>query len=127
MNTETNKPLYKVLNEEKTQGIWAIDKYNSNLLVNSDDLVNRDCLCSFHHAKQMQYLSPTERANIEYTALAVNNLHHLAEALAPFIKFADAVLADTLKTSESPLYGYNDAVLYVKDLVAAKEAISKIS
>jgi len=51
----------------------------------------------------------------------------LAAALQPFIKLADAVLKDTLKTNESPLYGYNDVVIYVKDLVAAKEALNRIS
>jgi hypothetical protein len=33
-------------------------------------------------------------------------------------------LKDTLKTNESPLYGYNDAVLYVKDLVAVKATLN---
>ena len=48
----------------------------------------------------------------------------LEEALQPFSKLADAVLADTLKTNESPLYGYNDVVIFVKDLQAVKEASS---
>jgi len=141
MTTETNntKPLYKVLNEQRTQGIWTVGKnriedypetYNLSRSYRKGhiciDAPTWEQMAIFYRHEINENDKETE-CNVSYTALAVNNLASLAEALEPFIKLADAVLADTLKTSESPLYGYNDVVLYVKDLVAAKEALRKIS
>lgn len=55
----------------------------------------------------------------------LSNAKELAKALEPFVKLAEAVLIDTLKTNEQPLYAYNDATIYVKDLSAAKAALAK--
>lgn len=118
--SETTKPLYQTLNKERTQGELRASTYGTGISLLLDK-PNGETLYSFCE------FPVNLKSDAQYTVLAVNNLHHLAEALQPFIKLADAVLKDTLKTNESPLYGYNDVVIYVKDLVAAKEALNRIS
>lgn len=70
--SETTKPLYQRLNEERTQGEWML----------YDDRPNGWVL----NAGIKRVISVFDKddentANAQYTALAVNNLHHLAEAL----------------------------------------------
>lgn len=81
MKTENTMPLYKALNEKRTRGIFNPQKYNANMLVNSDDLVTYDCLCTFPIPKDEKYQSDEQKSNVLYTALAVNNLLPVADAL----------------------------------------------
>lgn len=80
--TESKQPLYKVLNEDRTQGKWQVSKYPA---IGYPNVIKSEFTSS--HIALMGL--PTEgedntveaEANAQYTALAVNNLHHLAEAL----------------------------------------------
>jgi DUF438 domain-containing protein len=75
----SNEPLYKVLNEERTQGEWDI--------IEEENTVSKYRMYSTKDGANILWLDPDEeeiekeKANINYTALAVNNLNQLAEAL----------------------------------------------
>jgi len=104
MKTETKKPLYKVLNEQRTKGEW-FEEYDNDefgqfysIFAGEGENVFR---YPYRIVKDEEY-----KANAQYTALAVNNLHLLAEALEGVIRVADR------KTDEFD---------------KAKEALSKIS
>lgn len=71
--------LYKRLNAERTQGKWEFDDsysvtLNPNISVRQED--NR-----IHVVSTVNDYFKEATANAKYTALAVNNLHILAEAL----------------------------------------------
>lgn len=73
MNTDNKTPLWKQLNEARTQGEWRTEVY---ILISYKGMKN---ICNMGIAN---FLPANEvEANANYTALAVNNLHHLAEAL----------------------------------------------
>ena len=80
--SENNVPLYKVLNESRTQGNWATTESGakSSLRIYATDHVQKthvlDCFSFASGIKEEE-----AEANTAYTALAVNNLHLLAEAL----------------------------------------------
>lgn len=82
MQTET-KPLWKVLNEKRTQGKWIFKNQGSL----PDDEGRLLCLRSelnSGYISQFQQIGEHKNdaeANAQYTALAVNNLHLLAQAL----------------------------------------------
>ncbi len=77
MTNQANKPLYKVLNEQRTQGEITVE--NHGQFSNGRSLiVGGKCIISTFG----QNASESEiEANAQYTALAVNNLASLAEAL----------------------------------------------
>jgi len=77
---ESNKlPLYKVLNEQRTQGTWVSNDYSESNIFEPHFEV------SSPENKRRVFDTPVveseDAANAQYTALAVNNLHILAEAL----------------------------------------------
>lgn len=78
MKQENKKPLYKVLNEQRTQGDW---KANGMQIESA----------GWNVATLNPYAPEISNfeANAQYTALAVNNLHHLAEALETLLEFTD--------------------------------------
>ena len=101
MKTETKQPLYKVLNEQRTQGEWQ-----SVVWANKKPPHYK---VADHHMELIADVygpKPLGSVDSQYIALAVNNLHLLAEALEGVIRVADR------KTDEFD---------------KAKEALSKIS
>lgn len=98
METQKQQPLYKRLNEVRTQGKWELTKFNEG-----DFGLCMEC-AGDGISEQMK------KEDAEYTALAVNNLASLAEALE--------LLYELCNSGQPP---GND------DLDKAKEALSKIS
>src|SRR5689334_3216611 len=98
MSNETVKPLYKVLNSERTQGNIEIDfttaftnlnKTNTSIYLLADSRITNTA-----HGMNLE----EAKANAQYTALAVNNLHHLAEALEYVINNTGSIpIADKAK------------------------------
>lgn len=76
-----SKPLYQQLNEARTQGEWEYDfTHRTNNGSPQDNYIyNPMFTVEFGDGAKA-------RANAQYTALAVNNLHHLAEALEKLLK-----------------------------------------
>lgn len=76
--------IYQQLNEQRTQGEWEINE--------EDNTVSKYRMYSTKDGANIMWLDPddeskdNEQANAQYTALAVNNLHHLAEALEKLIE-----------------------------------------
>ena len=95
--TESKQPLYKVLNEDRTQGKWQVSKYPA---IGYPNVIKSEFTSS--HIALMGL--PTEgedntveaEANAQYTALAVNNLHHLAEALENILSHTEDAEAKRL-------------------------------
>jgi len=91
MKTVT-KPLYHILNEQRTQGDWTISGIcDTSLIVGTppDNYIDILCTTPGHSIKAFDKLPENEServANAKYTALAVNNLSHIAEALEEFTK-----------------------------------------
>jgi len=97
-----NVPLYKRLNSERTQGNWECTlNYIGVPLIR---------ITHFNGSEDLQ----KDDANAEYTALAVNNLHLLAEALEAIINCAFTSTSNTVEIGKS-------------ELKAAKEALKAIS
>ena len=75
--TNTNQPLYKQLNEQRTQGEWKRPEQEYSL--NEYSIITDDMtICT---ALAIDIPDEEAEANVAYTCLAVNNLHILAEAL----------------------------------------------
>jgi hypothetical protein len=79
-----NKPLYKVLNEERTQGEWmpgtnTASKEWMQIFCNKKVVLEVNTINKKGERKAGDFQK--EDYNAKYTALAVNNLAHLAEAL----------------------------------------------
>ena len=118
MTTNTTTPLWRELNEDRTQGEWKVEKYPA---VGYPNVIKSEFTSS--HVALMGL--PTEgedntveaEANAKYTALAVNNLARLAEAL-------ETALARLGTFAESNAWDPEDEQAYN---IAAKalEAISK--
>ena len=70
-----NKPLWQQLNEQRTQGEWTLfkDKLNREWNIISKD--EFEILTISNKWRSFE----TNEADANYTALAVNNLHVLAE------------------------------------------------
>lgn len=96
-HTTNTQPLYKVLNEQRTQGEWETP---DNTIWSGQDEIG----------KFLYHGNSANKANAQYTALAVNNLHHLAEALEALTKW---VIHNTDATPTA--------------LINAREALSRIS
>lgn len=81
MTQETNKPLYQQLNEQRTQGYWHQFGYKEKSTFLE---VEKGTIAEFKFG-----VSKAEQAeditNAQYTALAVNNLAEIAEALESLI------------------------------------------
>ena len=110
---EERKPLWKVLNEQRTQGELELNPFGRKdiLQINNGEAerwqMGNFCTCYGENE--------TERmANTNYTALAVNNLHILAEALQKQI--------DEWHSKDSNFHKQEPP-----SLKAAREALSKIS
>lgn len=110
MKTE-NVPLYKGLNESRTQGNWATIESGakSSLRIYATDHVQKthvlDCYSFASGIKEEE-----AKANTEYTALAVNHLAELAQALEKFTILNEA--------------HYKDIAGLIRN---AKEALNRIS
>lgn len=80
--SKETKPLYKRLNEERTQGNWG----NDGCAIDSDQFE----ICVMSTGAKDQDGNTIKwaecEANAQYTALAVNHLHLLAEALETLTK-----------------------------------------
>ncbi len=94
MKQENKKPLYKVLNEQKEGKDWT--RINGNkffpsiamfkMEVPEEDIGTanvKNCLTISYSGNNNQ------NATADYICLAVNNLHHLAEALEEQIKYSN--------------------------------------
>lgn len=115
---QAKKPLYKVLNERRSKEIFEqlgrpnqIYPYETKLTIKGDSL----------HLVGILYGDNTTQseANAQYTALAVNNLHHLAEALEGMMGAYDSLLISFKKTQRLEIIHPS----YDK----AKEALAHIS
>lgn len=143
--SETKRPLYVELNEKRTQGEWSVNhwengksgvrcngskdgiNYFSGDAVRSSfygirskiDPLKYNISGSFegaHIADIPDFNELESKANAQYTALAVNNLHHLAEALQGML--------DEFESYAVPASKYTQ----VKETVnKAKDALSRIS
>ena len=109
MNT-TTKPLYQALNKQRTQGDLIVNpEYNCGI-IDSENRTVCDFTASFAYANKIPLQEA--KANTQYTALAVNNLHHLVEAMEEFVYNWDA------------LGNAND---YTHTATKIKEALNRIS
>lgn len=103
MENNNVKPLYKLLNEKRLLGEWVAD---DKCIINKE----YDVKVPFNYGIE-------STADIEYTALAVNNLASLAEALEE-ITIAYEACAKLLTSYQNPTPPI---------LLKAKEALNKIS
>lgn len=105
--SETTKPLYQTLNKERTQGELRASTYGTGISLLLDK-PNGETLYSFCE------FPVNLKSDAQYTVLAVNNLHHLAEAMQ---KFIDNVI-------ENPKL-YENQISYYKGIF--REALNRIS
>lgn len=113
-------PLYKVLNQKRTQGVMQWKQTNGNNryehTVYHDQWKNPFCQFGIEDNGEV---APEEiKANAQYTALAVNELANLAEALEE-IKLAIGQLPARGKDGRT--------IIESLCLNKAKEALSRIS
>lgn len=78
--------IYQQLNEQRTQGEWKVDGDFLETGLPNNEIVADFLPESPFYATVEDRDSKEARINLEYTALAVNNLHHLAEALDKLIE-----------------------------------------
>lgn len=109
-NNTTTQPLYKRLNEQRTQGEWKHDIDRNKQEIFTSTFKGRSCIMSAETRHSFHVGTDQSEANAKYTALAVNNLHHLAEALEALTKWV------THNTDATPTA-----------LINAREALSRIS
>lgn len=114
---QTTKPLWKLLNEQRTQGNLEVDIIEKegeiHLLPNNKPEV----FCSFYCLPFDEKIKP----NAQYTALSVNNLHHLAEALEGIAKMNNKDFANSFHSKEETA----KQIMFMGQL--AKEALNRIS
>lgn len=129
MNTPTTeqKPLYQVLNEQRTQGEWILEQPSSFNQISDERAIIRAEIPSknlWERVAEFDLTSLTGRTNLlggshkadaAYTALAVNNLHILAEALEIAKNYVEHFISNG---------GIGECE---KDLATVKEALNKIS
>lgn len=113
MKTETNvKPLYKVLNEQRTRDIFiALPSIELRPIRLNGDGLKRIANFDFGIGPNIPTQTEAE-ANAQYTALAVNNFHILAETLERLID----------RIEENELQSY-----FPSAHARAKEALKRIS
>jgi len=85
MKQENKKPLYKVLNEQRPEIKFDVKAGDKNFMRLVGYIPNMESPLNF---KEQSEQSEQLRLAGKYTALAVNNLHHLAEALEELHKAA---------------------------------------
>ena len=120
MQQQNKQPLYKVLNE---------GRLNAPFIAKGDKIFIDNCLNStatFHSYKDgdayiIEISEQQAEANAQYTALAVNNLHHLAEALEE-VKNTVLLLEQTEDFTETQI-----SALYNEMFHACREALNRIS
>jgi hypothetical protein len=111
MNTENNTaPLWRRLNEARTQGKWE----NSTNYIG----VKKDRIT--HFVGGVTLTEAQDEINAQYTALAVNNLHILAEALEDTLREYNAA-CKLLAESTGMTWSENNIS------IKAKEALKAIS
>lgn len=122
MEQENKKPLYKVLNEQRTQYNWVSGRHIGGTTFKSHIITEPHSIevCKFYYqeSEQKECEDNQAQANAQYTALAVNNLHHLAEALQMAVYLEDNKRA----IAEIMALPYVEAEFYKP----AKEALSRI-
>ena len=106
--------LYQQLNEQRTQGEW-VDVLNP--ISAEYEVVCSHCDIAVFNGIN----SSVDCTNAQYTALAVNNLHHLAEALKPLANL------DLTGVDSNIVYQRNKTFITVADIEAAQQALSRIS
>jgi hypothetical protein len=125
MNTDNNKPLYKVLNSSRTQGNW----YFSQMPITYDFSVQSDLDKSVYSIARVIHNEETElpagrkeieaNTNAEYITLAVNNLDKVADT------------SSNLHSAVMELYKNTNIVEWWKKhgntVAKAKEALKNIS
>ena len=112
--TESKQPLYKVLNEQRTQGQWGYGEYKGSESYKAHiigDYSNEIAKFYWQTENNKSNNDKQSEANAQYTALAVNNLHHLAEAL------------EKIAECEGEKLDAKDAAGFIK---IAKEALNPI-
>jgi len=77
----TPQPLYKVLNEKITQGNWSTLNNGRDIYSDTGDLI-MECFGNYNITNEEDIV------NAQYTALAVNNLANVADALAEMINIS---------------------------------------
>lgn len=105
------EPLYKRLNAEITQGEWYAE--DGIFIRSGKEPVMNPGIANFLTYNENE-------ANAAYTVLAVNNLHHLAEALEESVTEMQWVLG-MLKKELPGNYSISNTI------EKAKQALSKIS
>jgi len=127
MAQETTQPLYKVLNEERTQGTLMLYKKvlpNNHLSIGVTSTNDKGATHTILSAENYSSLDIdikdewTKKAeiNAKYTALAVNNLANVADALQ---RMYDAALL---------MANYKQEIQFFDNLLnEAKEALKAIS
>lgn len=94
--TNTQTPLWKQLNEQRTQGEWEWEQCRGNNRYEHAVFSRNGGKYGSYVINQLGMEDTVEKepeeikANAAYTALAVNNLHHLAEVLEMINKIEDA-------------------------------------
>lgn len=112
MNNETtNRPLYKVLNNCRTGGEWKHRSLNNGHEEIQTDTFNLAGSTIF----EVNFENKEYEANAQYTVMAVNNLHLLAEALE--------WIENEIKTTPDELQDALQGVILIK----IKEALQRIS
>jgi len=105
IKTDT-QPLYKVLDSKRTQNKWIYtDEFGIEVYDETSNVI-----ADFYQSHDDYISEETKKANAEYTALAVNNLANVADALDRLAKWV------TLNTDAIPM-----------ELIKAKEALKAIS
>lgn len=118
------KPLYQKLNAKRTQGEWEVasfltgDEYATNVLAPVSNInENEKRVCMRAEIQTLYWDVEKSEANAAYTVLAVNNLHHLAEALDRLLPILEACYSGDVPLSTR----------YQSEYDYAKQALSKIS
>ena len=80
MNQQNTQPLYKVLNEKRTQGEWTAINDERDIYSANGDII-MECLGNHNITNEEDIF------NAKYTALTVNNLAKIADKLERFISY----------------------------------------
>lgn len=122
MSAKIKEPLYKRLNKERTQGNYYIENSpkGTGRGFNLEIVTDKAVICqisahSYNMSKGHHLHTKENKATAEYTALAVNNLSVLAQALEAFVKDIEGHPSHTAAEHYKPL------------MDKAKEALNKIS
>jgi hypothetical protein len=86
MNTEETKPLYKVLNEKRSKGVWSLATYQTktSLHIKTDTFRRNNSqkyICEVKQVLADGGIDNEDENNLKYIALAVNNFASVVDAL----------------------------------------------